>query len=314
MLVVYVGRQPNTERYLKILRAIEQGHGLSSTARILNISPSAALKHFRRLLEFKYITVSKDTYPHVYKLTPKGVVALKRGVLTLSRYVRERRGRPKRSTPPAQGVIRLHNLQIVIPILKKGRPLPIKKKNELNNWTQHFLELPAPIDGTIEVTPRNVRIYIKETEVPRGYKGYLQLLNKVMKTVFMVHSALLQYGWVLDALEAQIPTQHIATTMPEFDKADLQASEVYLNRKAKGLGGRVNKQEARAWIDRSKGVLEIETNDAAYEEKLILMPERMDELGRFARSHEQFMATLTSQTLPELNALLTKLNKKLEKL
>jgi hypothetical protein len=44
------------------------------------------------------------------------------------------------------------------------------------------------------------------------------------------------------------------------------------------------------------------------------MPERVKELGKFARSHEQFMATLTAETLPQLNTMLKKLNKKLDKI
>jgi len=53
--------------------------------------------------------------------------------------------------------------------------------------------------------------------------------------------------------------------------------EVDLGRKAESIHGEM-KQEAKAWIDKSQGQAEIETNDLLYEEKLLLMPEKVFEI------------------------------------
>jgi hypothetical protein len=361
---VNVTRTPSVEDYLKLLDIIasdEQSHYKSEIARILKVSPTAINKKIKRLVKYGYVREEKKSYPHLLKLTPKGVIARSRRVLTLSGYVRGREGRPKKSERPPKGMIILHNLQIMIPILKRGRPLPLKGKNPLNNWTQKFLDLPAPIPATIELTTKNIKVYAHRIYVPRGYVGYLQLSKNVTKIIMMVQSCLAQFGWIVDALSVEMPTQHIATTMPELDEFDLAPSEIYLGRNAKDVEGKENNQEARAWIDHSEKKLpngkkvrttEIETNDAEYAEDLQLLPKRfgldvpfdegllmlpiqasridanIQHIGKFARSHEQFMVTFSSETLPTLNStmnnmgqmmqdmghLLRKIDKRLDKL
>lgn len=41
------------------------------------------------------------------------------------------------------------------------------------------------------------------------------------------------------------------------------------------MQGKEAKQEARVWVDESKGKREIETNDSQYYENKLLMPERI---------------------------------------
>ncbi|MEE9364789.1 MAG: winged helix-turn-helix transcriptional regulator [Cellulophaga sp.] len=341
-------RTPDEKAYLKLLSFIEEDHSKSEIARFLKVSPTAVGKRIKRLVKYGYITEDTKGWIHILKLTPKGIVSKNRGSLTLSRYVRERRGRPKKMGPPPKGMIVLQNLQILIPILKEGRPLPIKKTNDLNNWTQKLLDLPAPIPATVELTTQNVRLYAHRIYVSRGYAGYLELSQKVLNTVTMVRSCLAQFGWIIDDVRINMVNQEIATTMPEFDHLNLTQTEIYLGRKAKDLQGKDMGQEARVWMDWSEKklpsgkidrTLEFETNDAEYAQDLQLMNQRMglenmtfDEgllllpqqisrvsadirhIGKFATSHEQFMVTFATGTLPELNSTLNAMGKLIKKL
>ena len=58
----------------------------------------------------------------------------------------------------------------------------------------------------------------------------------------------------------------------ETDKPVGPGTVIYLNRKAEDMKGDETSQQARIWVDESKGK-EIETNDSNHAEKRLLMPE-----------------------------------------
>ena len=93
----------------------------------------------------------------------------------------------------------------------------------------------------------------------------------------------------------------------------------FLGRSAKGFVSK-QKHEAKAWLDKSLGMLELETNDIEYERKLLLMPEHifniaktqpllMENLYRFS---EQL--NLHLEVLEKIGAGIDRFTKLMEKL
>ncbi len=77
-----------------------------------------------------------------------------------------------------------------------------------------------------------------------------------------------------DISKFDIIRQHIANRLQELDKIEEGITvEVDLGRKAKSILNKTLDENAKAWIDTSLKLPEIETNDISYEEKLLLQPE-----------------------------------------
>jgi len=88
-----------------------------------------------------------------------------------------------------------------------------------------------------------------------------------------------------------------AEKLPDFLPLDF--CEVRLNRNALDLQGKEIDQEARAWIDRSKGYWERESNDKSYSEDLLYEPIRVKEV------HQDVKSTI----IPKIDKIEGKVNK-----
>ena len=195
-------------------------------------------------------------------------------------------------------MIRPHNITFVLPVLRKGKPLPVKKRIPVNNWVRKIVNIDLPYDVTIEETTKSIKVYIHELQLPRTYGGYLRVFEHLHQIVAAVHAAVMQYGWVLDVIKMRVVSQEIATTLPELQGVELAPTRVQLGREATSINGPTGKRAA-AWIDTSKGVPEVESNDLAYEEQFIRMPllvediaVNVQEFGKFARANEGLILSL----------------------
>jgi hypothetical protein len=189
----------------------------------------------------------------------------------------------KTSISSAQNNISYHAVKIKIKIKKHGK-IPdevIEKLKEngkysekrVKNWVKRYFYFETPIPLTVELTSRSLILHLKEkqfkkTEFVEKSKEYIKLAAEGITNLFE------KYGYKLDN-EYKIIAQHIGSqTEKEIDEKiePGKTISVNLNRKALAHTGEM-KQEATAWLDKSLGFAEIETNDLTYEEKLILMPE-----------------------------------------
>ena len=106
---------------------------------------------------------------------------------------------------------------------------------------------------------------------------------------------------MIDVDKAVIVNQHIANVSDVLSKVSSKSRQVQVNLNRKAVSA-LNTLDQEAWakIDWSKGRPEIETNDLAYEEKLLLMPEKVfsldlklnrlcDVLSKFVESFNMFL-------------------------
>jgi len=311
-----MGRRRNKRVYVQILKLVGEGHTAKRISELLKASLQNIYNKLRKLEKEGLIKINRNAFPSILELTPKGKVWLKRATLN------EISDRERQSRKPSSK-IRVHNLQVVIPILKRGKGLPVEKRVPINNWVRKILNVRLPFPVTIEETTKSVRVYVHEFFLPRTSKDYMKAFEYLHKVIVTVNSFFIQHGWILDLLGLKVINQEIANIMPEIKDASLSPAKVKFGRKAKGLNGKDMEQRAKAWIDFSpgKGIPEVETNDSVYETRFLMMPEHLEQIskniediGKFARSHEGLITTITTKTLPELNEMLKKINSRLGEL
>jgi len=142
------------------------------------------------------------------------------------------------------------------------------------------------------------------------YSSFLDAMVKVFNLFFNLASRLYKLGVLVEVDSLEQVNQEIAFPFPEYEKIVPKGLRFQkdLGRPADGLLGRNRLKNARVWIDRSRDVLEIESNDLKYIENLVLMPERIKSLQHMIESlyknQERIVATLES--------LVTVLNRSLE--
>jgi hypothetical protein len=176
--------------------------------------------------------------------------------------------------------ISYHDFKIKLPIIKHGRLNKPDKEVQVNGWIKEFYNLELPVKITLEITTKSAILHFHSTELPRNSRFFAMLFSYAWKGTAGVVARLGQYGYKIDLMNAEVINQHIATqTNDATDKQVPNNSvvELGLNRKSKTITG-TSETPAKAWIDKSKGKLEIETNDLLYEEKLLKMPETVEEM------------------------------------
>ncbi|RLG58993.1 hypothetical protein DRN87_06105 [Candidatus Geothermarchaeota archaeon] len=101
------------------------------------------------------------------------------------------------------------------------------------------------------------------------------LLSHVFRDLYKAISYLYNIGIVVDLDSIKQVNQEYAFNHGYLDdvlRGRPKKARVELDRDARGLFNKLD-QKAKAWIDRSYGDLEIETNDLEYARRLLLMPE-----------------------------------------
>jgi len=292
----------------RILRCIGKGMYPSQIARQLNL-PKQNINYFIRKLEAQgFIKRELRTNIACYVLTDSGVKLLE--------HLRSKKfSLPSRKSDTS---IRLHNLVIKFPILKDNPNAKWERVGEeINNWVAKYSVVEFPVGITIKKTPKSIIVYFHQFYTRRE-QFLSDFYNWVLRGIYYVYFFLLKdKGIQIDLLNAKVIREHIANESPEFNETvpKKKTVEVRFKRKARSIFPSVS--ESRAWIDRSFGNVDIETNDMIYEEKLLLMPEIIYALDKkLAPTLEKLseQINLHLSVLRKISKAIEKLNERLDKL
>lgn len=254
------------QRQYKILLLVKKGAYTTQIARQLNIPRTTVQSQIKRLLangliETEFVSTFKS-----YKLTAKGYRALKCYGDEISRYLR-------------QSNRRLHRLDVNFKILRDNPNAKFDKINRrFNNWIPEYTKVTFPIGMTFLRTPNTIVVKFHEFETSKRM-CLTDFFSHILRGCFYAHHFLRTRYKIEVDIPDRITDQHIVNERPDLKgKVDeKKTTTLCLNRKSKSIVD--TDIEAKAWLDHSKGLPEIETNDFLYEERLLKMPETVERMG-----------------------------------
>jgi len=240
----------------EVLKLIEEGLTVSQIAKKIGLSISRTSEILKKLYIEGYIQpVSR--YPRLYKLTHKGRYFLRFSDLhggTLRWFWR------------------VENLRFSCKVVFRGFDF-MGFRDRWVDWGNGsgFYNLRVD-DVSIQVFRNGFALII----LPR-YENIesSDLLSHVFRDLYKAISYLYNIGIVVDLDSIKQVNQEYAFNHGYLDdvlRGRPKKARVELDRDARGLFNKLD-QKAKAWIDRSYGDLEIETNDLEYARRLLLMPE-----------------------------------------
>ena len=299
----------------RILVRLNSGLYPKQIARQLSISNQLVHYHIKKLEGLNYVKKVIKSSITVYELTDKG----KQFLTTLKSKLNQN----KKFSIPMSEDIRTHNFIIKYPILKDESKMKFEKTIEMNNWSYGTKRLTYPLGITIKKTTNNVIVYLHQFRA----NDFSEYLNYLMKSLVFVYTYLKERGILIDVMNGKTLGQHLALTLNKQTTESLEKiigkrlyTEVNLGRTAKSVYP--TDLKAKAWVDRSLGTLELETNDMMYLENFILMPERVtrfEKLGefiieqqyQFSKNLEKHMEVLNSigEAIKELSKTIKELKK-----
>lgn len=264
------GRINRTLAY-KILLLLKEGQYASKISRQLNMPKSTVKDYIKRLLDNGLIKLDVESGAKFYRLTKAGHIYLSQYLGRVSRYHR------------GLGKTRLHRLNIKFPITKDNPNAKFGKEHNMTNWIQRYTKINYPIGITLQKNAdKSIVAMFHEFETEKS-RTFTDFFNHVMRGVYYVYYHLKErYDIEVNAFGIEVIDQHIANERPDLDGKldDKKKTTISLNRKAQSYFPA--NFDSKAWIDFSKGIMEIETNDLLYEERLLLMPENVDRLTKSA--------------------------------
>ncbi len=259
----------------RILKAVGKGMYPAQIARQLGVSKQLVSYYINRAEKKGMVKTEFRTNFKSIILTEKGLEFLKK---------------VKRVSIPSTGSsVRLHNLAVKFPVLRDNPDAVWDRGNELRNWIESYATVTFPVGLTVKKTTRSVIVYFHQfrTEKPMFLSEFY---NWVLRGIVLVQAWLSrEKGVLIDVLNGEVLRQHIANEAPEFNKVVGKRAtvEVRLGRRAESVYP--SREDAKAWVDRSLGSVDVETNDMIYEEKLLMMPEYMHEVAkRFLPAVEEY--------------------------
>jgi len=281
-----IGRPEKTKQTNRILGLLDDGISIVKLARIISKSPSVISRKVKHLI--LQGLVQKSNYG--YTLTGSGKLRLLRSEnpRIAKTSLHERYGTGNLSFQS-----RFHDVKIKIPILVRGKPL--KKKVKINNWIKELENIDIPIPITLEATTRSIVLHFHDSEFERDNDFMAQSWLWLWKGSHGAEYYLAGLGYKLDMINAEIINQHIATQQEkEIDARIPKHTQITLGlgRSQASFLGKTRK-EATAWLEKSKGIAEVETDDLTYQEKLVLMPEKIHDMKKELGSLES--------SIPKLN-------------
>jgi len=267
-------------RYYIILKLIDNGSYPAQIARKLNTTRQNIYKILKNMEKKKWIVVVTRK-PKTFKLTPTGYHVLQNLEKKLAKKKKTDVNHSSYRVSEQVRDVRVHALRLKFPIVFDGSGGGFGRPVFLNNWIKRVARLDFPVAVTVSKTTRSVVVDFHARVFKRGPSFFTDLLEWVLKGIWYVYWFLAENNVKIDPRGVRVLHQHIANPMPEFDGVvpENLSVEVKLGRRARGPGGYL-REEAKVWGDRSGGLFEVETNDLTYEEKLVLMPENVDEVKR----------------------------------
>ncbi len=272
----------------RILTRLGQGLYPTQIATQLNVRKQNVFHYIYRLENHKYIQRDfRDVFLR-YSLTEKG-----RKFLV---FLAQDRKSPKSSLYVKESNIRSHNLGIKLRILRDNPDADFS--NELNYGTNpanrgKMFTITFPIPMTVEKYTKHMvidfhKFYTKPTTFMNDF--YLRMWKGVW---YISEYMKRKYDIRVDALEPEIIRFHLANERPDMNDKVKERAMVKVNLKRKSRVIFPTDMDAKAWLDRSQGNVEIETNDTLYEEKMLLMPENVDRIGQYLVDQNKIMNTFS---------------------
>lgn len=283
----------------KILLLVRDGCYAGQMARYLNTPASTIRSRLKRLVSTGFVKRDIRLNFRLYKLTAKGYRYIKAFNDELSRYLRQ------------QGKSRLHRLDVRFPIVKDNPNAKLDRINErFTNWMPEYTRVTFPIGLTFMRTTRAIVVKFHEFET-ENRTCLTDFFSHVLRGCFYAFRFMKdRYGIEIDIPE-KITDQHIVNEKPDLrGKVDKRKTVTLgLNRRAKSVVD--TDLKGKAWLDHSRGMPEIETNDFLYEERLLSMPEKVDHIENILKgSINQQVATSNALNLLAVN--LTEITKLLK--
>lgn len=298
----------NFEIEKKIIVLIAEGLYPSKIATVLKVSTTLIIKHLKRL-EREGILRSYGKCPKFYETTKKDFKPFKvNSSLPMNDGLNSDVKQPFISDK-----IRLHDFKVKIPIIKAGKIRLTPKKCKINNWVKEYYNVDLPTKATLEITTRSAIIHFHSTEIPRNMGFNRALVEFATKGIVAVVSYLGRSGYRMDLMNPRVISQHLAADAAKDIDNQVAESAVFklnLSRPATTITGNLA-TEAAAWVDRSKGALEIETNDMLYEQALLEMPLRVIRVERGFSEYDKRL-DLYDKNIKKHLAVLTKMSETLD--
>ncbi len=251
----------------KVLILLREGQYSSSIARLLKMPRTTIDSIVRKLHANGFTKLEIKEGAKFYQLTKRGREFIKDYRCQLSRYGGE------------QGKTRMHRLNIKFKILKDNPHAKFDSEHEMNNWIQKYTKLTFPIGITLQKNPDSIVAMFHEFETEKN-NTFTDFFSHVMRGVYYVYYHLMEHYKIrCDIFDLEVVSQEIANERPDLDGKldDKKITTLGLTRKAKSFFK--TNIDGKAWLDYSKGVPEIETNDLLYEERLLMMPETVQAIN-----------------------------------
>lgn len=154
--------------------------------------------------------------------------------------------------------------------------------DKLKNNKQYTLKN-NPFNITLVFTTKGVKVYIPLTKVEPTEQGLAIFRDNVFNTLFSVLRWIerLQIGYVVEGSIEGLYNEIANQLHDSIDKKTPKRvkSSLDLQRPATTLLGET-KYGAKAWIDKSYDIAEIESNDLSYQQKLLRMPEMVHQMSQ----------------------------------
>jgi hypothetical protein len=249
--------------FLRIISELEKENYEAAIARKLGIKKQLCHYYIKKAEELKIVRKSYRTSIAIYEVLPiwkevKKVIIESVKSKNLSLQVKS---------------VRTHNLAIKFPILHDNPGAIFDKEIPVNGWIKKFDIVTFPVRITIEKTPKHIILHFHEFSVtPSDFLTYT--FRHVLKGILFAQEHLKRKGIVIDILEGEVIREHIANELPGLNSMipKNRSIEIRLDREAKSIYP--FNEKSMIWIDRSRGSVEIETNDLSYEENILLFFER----------------------------------------
>jgi len=256
------------------LSAIEGGiTTIPGLTKILNKHRSTIHETVNKAIRVGYLTkIGRN--PMVLELTGKGKIYLMRTEKNINVGFS--------SLGVTNKKIRIHRLSIKFNLLDDSKEnLTWDKVIPIRNWSKKFKFI--DFDGfkfTVEKTPKSIVLYL-DAIIPRSKDFYAELTTFILRNVRYADYYLRVRGIRFDDLSGQVLHQHLASEEPSNELVGSKSAvEVGLGRKAQAVYK--TDMKAKVWLDwsksKDKSILDIESNDLTYNEKLILVPEKVHDI------------------------------------
>ena len=294
-----MARTEDQKQTIRILELLSDDFYAAKIAKKLRVSRPTISKKLKKMAQHGLVKRVGDQ-PAFYEIQPKGKLLLLKRSNSSAPMMKSRIN--LRCDPFTDDKIEVHDYAVKIPIVEHGKLA--SKKVALNNWVKEVLHEDFPIPMTISITTKSAILQFHRAELPRDMRFEKALFEWSLQGIIYAQSYLTRHGFRLHTIGAKVISQHLASRAHDRIAEEIPRENVFrvkFARKAASLTGTMAKN-AEAWTDGTPDPRAIESNDLLYEEKMLLMPEKVDRLERvlapllikYGHNVEQHLGVLSS--------------------